>query len=148
MSNKTYTMADLINDYGFGFEKIEQEKKERQKQELIEKINLQFEESLRKLSLEISEEQRKQITEQIVAEKQKENSNDKSVEQMVVAELKQIQRALPKDITIKCKKCGIEFVWTIKDQEYYKEKGFFKPSSCKECRKNTKVINNFHKIGE
>ena len=41
----------------------------------------------------------------------------------------------PKDITIKCKKCGIEFVWTIKDQEYYKEKGFFKPSSCKECRK-------------
>ena len=117
-------MADLINDYGFGFEKVEQEKKERQKQELDE----------------LKAEQK--------AQKQKENSNDKSVEQMVIAELKKIQRALPKDITIKCKKCGIEFVWTIKDQEYYKEKGFFKPSSCKECRKNTKVINNFHKIGE
>ena len=61
-------MADLINDYGFGFEKIEQEKKERQKQELIEKINLQFEESLRKLSLEISEEQRKQICDHLKKE--------------------------------------------------------------------------------
>ena len=50
-----------------------------------------------------------------------------------------------KDITIKCKKCEKEWVWTVKEQEFYKEKGFFKPSYCKDCRKKTKFVNNFHK---
>lgn len=51
----------------------------------------------------------------------------------------------PKDITIKCKKCEKDWVWTVKDQQFYKEKGFYKPSLCKDCRKNMKVVNNFHK---
>ena len=51
----------------------------------------------------------------------------------------------PKDITIQCKKCEKEWVWTVADQQFYKEKGFFKPSMCKECRKKVKTVNNFHK---
>lgn len=51
----------------------------------------------------------------------------------------------PKDITIKCKKCEKEWIWTVADQKFYKEKGFYKPSICKECRKKMKVVNNFHK---
>jgi len=50
-----------------------------------------------------------------------------------------------KDITIKCKKCENDFVWTVRDQEFYKEKGFRRPAYCKDCRKKTKVVNNFHK---
>ena len=51
----------------------------------------------------------------------------------------------PKDITIKCKKCEKEWVWTVADQAFYKEKGFYKPSLCKDCRKKMKIVNNFHK---
>lgn len=51
----------------------------------------------------------------------------------------------PKDITIKCKKCEKEWVWTVAEQQFYKEKGFYKPSICKDCRKKMKVVNNFHK---
>lgn len=51
----------------------------------------------------------------------------------------------PKDITLKCKKCEQEFVWSVAEQEFYKSKGFFRPSYCKDCRKKMKVVNNFHK---
>ncbi|MBQ9790522.1 MAG: zinc-ribbon domain containing protein [Clostridia bacterium] len=77
------------------------------------------------------------------------------MEQAEVAEEKKEEVALdkqeekkpaePKDITLKCKKCENEFVWTVKDQEFYKSKGFFRPSYCKDCRKKMKVVNNFHK---
>ena len=60
-------------------------------------------------------------------------------------EAKRLEALKPKDRTITCKKCGNEFVWTIAEQEFYKEKGFFKPSYCKDCRKRCKVVNNFHK---
>lgn len=49
------------------------------------------------------------------------------------------------DKTLTCKKCGKEWVWTASEQKFFKEKGFFKPSMCKECRASIKVINNFHK---
>ena len=49
------------------------------------------------------------------------------------------------DKTLTCKKCGKEWVWTAKEQKFFKEKGFFKPSMCKECRASIKTINNFHK---
>ena len=64
---------------------------------------------------------------------------EEKTEEPVIEEPKQ------KDITIKCKKCENDFVWTIRDQEFYKEKGFRRPAYCKECRKKTKVVNNFHK---
>ena len=49
------------------------------------------------------------------------------------------------DKTRTCKKCGKEWIWTASEQKFFKEKGFFKPSMCKECRSKIKVINNFHK---
>ena len=49
------------------------------------------------------------------------------------------------DKTLTCKKCGKEWIWTASEQKFFKEKGFFRPSMFKECRSNTKVINNFHK---
>lgn len=39
------------------------------------------------------------------------------------------------DKTIVCKDCGKEFVFTVREQEFYKEKGFDnEPKRCKECR--------------
>ena len=49
------------------------------------------------------------------------------------------------DKTLTCKKCGKEFVWTASEQKFFKEKGFFRPSLCKDCKKSERVINNFHK---
>lgn len=40
-----------------------------------------------------------------------------------------------KDETIVCKDCGKEFIFTVGEQEFYKEKGFEnKPVRCKACR--------------
>lgn len=90
MEDKKYTMAELLAEFGDGFDKMEEP------------------------------------------------------EVMLEPEVKEEPKEM-KDITIKCKKCENDFVWTVRDQEFYKEKGFFKPSYCKECRKKTKVVNNFHK---
>ena len=39
------------------------------------------------------------------------------------------------DITLKCKDCGEEFVFTAGEQEFYAEKGFQnQPQRCKTCR--------------
>lgn len=99
MENKKSAMAELLEEYGFGFDKMEEEKQE--------------------------ETQEQQVQEEVI------NQEEKPEE--------------PKDIAIKCKKCENEFIWTVRDQEFYKEKGFFKPAYCKECRKKIKVVNNFHK---
>ncbi len=39
-----------------------------------------------------------------------------------------------KDETIVCKECNNEFTFTVRDQEFYAEKGFSKPQRCKSCR--------------
>lgn len=39
-----------------------------------------------------------------------------------------------KDKTIVCKDCGKEFTFTVREQEFYNEKGFSEPQRCKECR--------------
>ena len=44
------------------------------------------------------------------------------------------------DKTIKCVDCGCEFVFTARDQEFYKEKGFTnEPKRCKPCRDKKKA---------
>lgn len=42
------------------------------------------------------------------------------------------------DITIKCKECSKEFIFTEREQIFYKEKGFANPVRCPECRKARK----------
>ena len=47
------------------------------------------------------------------------------------------------DKKIICKDCGKEFVFTVGEQEFYKEKGFDNdPVRCPECRKARKAQNN------
>lgn len=47
------------------------------------------------------------------------------------------------DKTITCKDCGTEFVFTAREQEFYKEKGFTnEPVRCKECRDKKKAERN------
>lgn len=46
-------------------------------------------------------------------------------------------------ITLACKDCGAEFVWTVGEQEFYKEKGFEnQPARCPSCRRAAKARRN------
>lgn len=48
-----------------------------------------------------------------------------------------------KDKVIVCKDCGKEFTFTVRDQEFYAEKGFTnEPTRCKDCRIANKAKRN------
>lgn len=48
-----------------------------------------------------------------------------------------------KDIEIVCKDCGEKFMFTVRDQEFYAEKGFTnQPARCKVCRDKKKNERN------
>lgn len=48
-----------------------------------------------------------------------------------------------KDIEIVCKDCGEKFMFTVREQEFYKEKGFEnQPVRCKACRDKRKAARN------
>ena len=43
------------------------------------------------------------------------------------------------DKTLVCQDCGKEFIFTVGEQQFYKEKGFDNaPKRCKECRDKRK----------
>lgn len=43
------------------------------------------------------------------------------------------------DKSITCKECGNPFVFTVRDQQFYLEKGFQnEPQRCRDCRQNRK----------
>ncbi len=42
------------------------------------------------------------------------------------------------DQHLTCADCGHDFVWSVKDQEFYAEKGFSAPRRCKDCRQARK----------
>ena len=47
------------------------------------------------------------------------------------------------DKKLVCKDCGSEFVFTVGEQEFYKEKGFDnEPVRCADCRRASKAQNN------
>lgn len=47
------------------------------------------------------------------------------------------------DITLTCKDCGAEFVFTAGEQQFYAEKGFTnQPVRCPACRKAKKQQSN------
>ena len=47
------------------------------------------------------------------------------------------------DKVIVCKDCGQEFIFTVGEQEFYKEKGFDnEPVRCPACRRARKQQNN------
>lgn len=45
---------------------------------------------------------------------------------------------------IVCKDCGQEFEFTVREQEFYKEKGFSDPQRCKPCREKRKANKNYN----
>ncbi len=48
-----------------------------------------------------------------------------------------------KDITLTCRDCGKEFIFTSGEQQFYSEKGFEnQPVRCPSCRKAKKQQNN------
>ena len=43
------------------------------------------------------------------------------------------------DKTLKCRDCGSEFIFSVGEQEFYKEKGFEnEPVRCPDCRRARK----------
>lgn len=40
----------------------------------------------------------------------------------------------PGDIEKNCSDCGDPFVFTVREQEFYKEKGYSEPKRCFKCR--------------
>lgn len=47
------------------------------------------------------------------------------------------------DKTIICRDCGKEFIFTVGEQEFYKEKGFEnEPTRCADCRRAKKDQRN------
>ena len=47
------------------------------------------------------------------------------------------------DNTLSCRDCNNEFIFTVGEQEFYKEKGFEnEPVRCPDCRRAKKAQNN------
>jgi len=42
------------------------------------------------------------------------------------------------DQTIRCQDCGQDFDFTIRDQDFYADKGFMPPKRCRACREKRK----------
>lgn len=38
------------------------------------------------------------------------------------------------DLEIKCQSCGKDFIWAIREQEFFQKMGFLPPRRCQECR--------------
>ncbi len=60
------------------------------------------------------------------------------VEGEVVVESEPVEKVY-EDITLTCKDCGEEFVFTAGEQQFYDEKGFKnQPKACRACRNKRK----------
>jgi hypothetical protein len=46
------------------------------------------------------------------------------------------------DKTIKCMECGMEFIFSAAEQEFFASKGFTAPKRCKACRMKKKAAKN------
>lgn len=54
---------------------------------------------------------------------------------------------MPSEV-IRCQDCGVDFEFTERDQEFYKDRGFDKPKRCKPCRiKKKSNFNNQQRDG-
>lgn len=118
--NKRYTMAEL---WQMELERFDREEKEAKQRKIDEKNRLKEEKERKHQEYLLEKERRHQ--EYLLEKERRENTFE--------------------DKNLVCKKCGKEFLFSASEQKFFKEKGFFKPSMCKECRANIKVIKNFHK---
>ena len=131
MEEKKYTMAELLAEEDARL-RLEAAEKERLRIEHQEQLKLERERKHQEY-LEMKEKKHQEYLEM---------KEKKHLEWLAEKE----RRANTfEDKTLTCKKCGKEWVWTAQEQKFFKEKGFFKPSMCKECRASVKTIKNFHK---
>ena len=131
MEEKKYTMAELL---------AEEDERLRLEAQEKEKLRLEYEEKLR-----IEKEQKHQAYLEMKERKHQEYLEMKEKKRLEWEAEKERRANTFEDKTLTCKKCGKEWVWEAAEQKFFKEKGFFRPSMCKECRKSIKTINNFHK---
>lgn len=131
MEEKKYTMAELLAEEDA---RLAEEAK-RKEQERIE-----YQEKLR-----IEKEKKHQEWLEQKERKHQEYLEMKEKKRLEWEAEKERRANTFEDKTLNCKKCGKEWIWTASEQKFFKEKGFFRPAMCKECRKSVKTINNFHK---
>lgn len=131
MEEKKYTMAELL---------AEEDERLRLEAQEKERLRLEYEEKLR-----IEKEQKHQAYLEMKERKHQEYLEMKEKKRLEWEAEKERRANTFEDKTLTCKKCGKEWVWEAAEQKFFKEKGFFRPSMCKECRKSIKTINNFHK---
>lgn len=131
MEEKKYTMAELLAEED---ERLKREAEEAERQRLINEENKRLEKE-RKHQEYLAEKERRH--QEYLAEKERRH-------QEWLAE-KERRANTFEDKMLTCKKCGKEFLWSASEQKFFKEKGFFRPSMCKECRASIKVINNFRR---
>lgn len=131
MEEKKYTMAELLAEED---ERLKREAEEAERQRLIDEENRRLEKE-RKHQEYLAEKERRH--QEYLAEKERRH-------QEWLAE-KERRANTFEDKMLTCKKCGKEFLWSASEQKFFKEKGFFRPSMCKECRVSIKVINNFRR---
>ena len=131
MEEKKYTMAELLAEED---ERLKREAEEAERQRLIDEENKRLEKEQKHQEYLAEKERRHQ---EYLAEKERRH-------QEWLAE-KERRANTFEDKMLTCKKCGKEFLWSASEQKFFKEKGFFRPSMCKECRASIKVINNFRR---
>ena len=134
MEEKEYTMAELLAEEDARLA-LEAQKREQERIEYQEKLR-------------IEKEQKHQAYLEMKERKHQEYLEMKEKKRLEWLAEKERRANTFEDKTLTCKKCGKEWVWTASEQKFFKEKGFFRPSMCKECRKSIKTINNFHKVAE
>lgn len=141
-SDEDYTMAELLEMENLQL-KLEKEEKERL---VIEHQEILKIETARKKQeyLEMKERKHQEYLE-MKERKHQEYLEMKEKRHLEWLAEKERRANTFDDKTLTCKKCSKEWVWTASEQKFFKEKGFFRPSMCKECRASIKVINNFHK---
>lgn len=141
VEEKKYTMAELLAEEDA---RLAKEAKEAEERRLAEEARIK-EEKERKHQEWLAEKERRR--QERIAEKERIHqeylAEQERRHQEWLAE-KERRANTFEDKTLVCKKCEKEFVWSASEQRFFKEKGFFRPSMCKTCKKSIRVINNFH----
>ena len=133
MADEHYTMAELMEE----FDRQEKEKEAQREQERLAEIE-------RKRAERIAEKERKHQA--YLEEKERKHQEYLEEKERRHKEyLAEKERRENSDETLTCKQCGKEFVWTVGEKRFYKERGFFRPSLCKECKANQKIRVTIHK---
>lgn len=137
-----YTMAELLELENV---KIKKEKEEQERLAIEHQEMLKLESQRRKQEYIEMKERKHQEYLEMKERKHQEYLEMKEKKHLEWLAEKERRANTFEDKTLTCKKCGKEWIWSASEQKFFKEKGYFRPSMCKECRVSIKTINNFHK---